>query len=206
MILRIHATPGLADKVREQTKAFFAPTTDANAAPRPEDIPGADDLGRHCPLLKVCYLETIRLDGEIRSIRKVHREHMIPTSDDSGAEPSHKLRPGDYLHALHYLHHSDPKYFPDPSAFRPERFLTVSRDGNDETRVDQRTLRPYGAGVSMCKGRFVAERTVLYAAAAFLHKWDMRPASGEGWRIPRYVSAAGVCKPKRDVRVFLSRR
>lgn len=208
-MLRVHATPGLADKLREETQAFFAPPTDAKAAPRPEDIPGADDLGCRCPLLKACYLETIRLDGEIRSIRKVQREHLIATSDDGGAEPSHRLRSGDYLHALHYIHHSDPKYFPNPSAFRPERFLTVvSRDGdgNDETRVDQRTLRPYGAGVSMCKGRFVAERTVLYAAAAFLHAWDMRPPSGQGWTIPGHVSAAGVCKPQRDVRVLLSKR
>lgn len=203
LVLRIHATPGLAGKIREQTKAFFAKSDDAKEAVRLEDVPQADDMGRRCPLLKACYLETIRLDSEIRSLRKVRGDHLIPTTDDSDAKTSHKIRSGDYIHALHYLHHSDPKYFADPQAFKPERFLVPS----GKMEVDQGTLRPYGAGISMCKGRVVAERVILYTVAAFLQTWSMEPGNGaREWNIPDHVSAAGVCKPKQDLRVLLSRR
>ena len=206
-MIRIHATPGLADKIREETKGFSAQSNDAKGALGLEDVPDADDTGRRWPLLKACYLETIRLDGKIRSIRKVQGDHLIPTTDDCDARPSHKLRPGDYIHALHYLHHSDPKYFADPQAFKPERFLTGSGGKDKTTQIDQGTLRPYGVGISMCKGRVVAERVVLHAVAAFLHTWKMEPGNGaKGWMVPDHLSAAGVCKPKQDVRVLLSRR
>lgn len=203
LVLRIHATPGLADRLREETKSFFAPTSDAEEALQHESISGADDMGRRCPLLKACYLETMRLDSEIRSIRKVRGDQLIPATDDSDAAVSHQLCSGDYIHALHYLHHGDPKYFPDPQTFKPERFLIPG----DEMQVDQAALRPYGAGISMCKGRVIAERVILYTVAAFLQTWSMEPANGATeWKIPDHVSAAGVCKPRQDLRVLFSRR
>lgn len=205
LVLRIYATPGLADEIRGQTKAFFPQTSHAKDALQPEDIPSAGDIGRWCPLLKACYLETLRLDSEIRSIRKVKGDERIPASDDGDAAASstHKLHPGDYIHALHYLHHGDPKYFPDPQVFRPERFLIPG----DETKVDQRTIRPYGAGFSMCKGRVIAERVVLYTVGAILHTWNMEPGNAvKEWKMPDHVSAAGVCKPRQNVRVLMSRR
>lgn len=206
MVLRIYATPELVDRIREETKIILAHAKDTNETLQLEDVPGVEDIGRHCPLLKSCYLEAIRLYGEIRSARKVQGDFFIPTTDDSDAIPSHNLRPGDYIHALHYLHHSDPKYFPEPKNFKPERFLTYSGDGK-VMGVDQGTLRPYGAGISMCKGRVVAERVILYTVAALVQTWNMHPGNGaQEWVIPDHVSAPGVCKPRQDVRVILSRR
>ena len=144
------------------------------------------------------------MNSEVRSIRKVKKETFVPASEDVASDIAHQLHPGDYIHTLHYLHHQDPKFFPDPQAFKPERFLI--REGND-TKVNQGTLRPYGAGISLCKGRIIAERVILYTVAAILHCWDIEPAdSAVGWKIPHQVSAAGVCKPKEDVRVVIRRR
>lgn len=55
----------------EETETILAHTNDIKETLQLEDIPGADDIGRHCPLLTACYLETMRLDGEILPARKV---------------------------------------------------------------------------------------------------------------------------------------
>ncbi len=158
-------------------------------------------MGRWCPLLKACYFETLRLDGEIRSARKIRRDNLVP-ENETASTSAFKLKSGDYLHAFHYLHHSDPDYFEEPERFKPERFLV--REGGS-VEVGQGTLRPYGAGFSMCKGRVIAERMCLHLVAGILHHWEMEP-TGAGWTVPGHVSAAGVCKPNKDVRVNVFRR
>ncbi len=158
-------------------------------------------MGRCCPLLKACYFETLRLDSEIKSVRKVKKDNFF-LENETASTSGFKLKAGDYIHAFHYLHHPDPNYFEEPDVFKPERFLV--RDGG-HVAVDQRTLRPYGAGFSMCKGRIIAERICLHLVAGILHVWDIDPA-GLGWKVPGHVSAAGVCKPNKDVRVKMFRR
>lgn len=116
LVLGKYATPGLADKSQEETKTIPAHINDIKEILQLEDVPGVNDISRHCSLLKACFLETIHLDGEIRSARKVQGDYLIPTTNNSDATPSHKLWPGNYIHALHYLHPSDPKYFVDPKS------------------------------------------------------------------------------------------
>ena len=158
-------------------------------------------MGRWCPLLKACYFETLRLDGEIRSARKIRRDNLVP-GHETASTSAFKLKSGDYLHAFHYLHHSDPIYFEEPETFKPERFLV--REGGS-VEISQGTLRPYGAGFSMCKGRVIAERICLHLVAGILHNWEIEPTSAS-WEVPGHVSAAGVCKPNKDVRVKMLRR
>ena len=202
LLLRILSTPGLADEIRRETKRFFR---DGNA-PIDTTQPllegsGKGDLGRWCPLLKACYLETVRLDSEIVSVRKIRRDNLVPETETAPTS-AFKLKAGDYLHAFHYLHHTDPEHFEEPERFKPERFLI--REAGSMV-VSQRTLRPYGAGVSMCKGRVVAERVCMHMVAGLLHHWEFEPA-GFGWKIPGHISAAGICKPSEDVRVHVSRK
>ena len=200
--MRICATPGLVERIRDETKALFQKISDEDESPYLDSEVAS--IGHSCPMLKACYLETLRLDGEIRSIRKVKKEACIPADEEAASSIMHKLSPGDYVHTFHHLHHRDPKFFPDPQAFKPERFLIRVENG---FKIDQGTLRPYGAGFSMCKGKVIAERVILYTVAAILQDWEMEPANAAiGWKIPSHISTAGVCKPKEDVRVILRRR
>lgn len=109
-------------------------------------------MARLRPLLKACYFETLRLDVEIRSARKMRRDNLVP-ENETASTSAFKLKSGDYLH------HSDPCYFEEPEVFKPEISL-VRESGSVE--VGQGNLRPNGAGFSMCKGRVIAERTYLH--------------------------------------------
>ena len=146
------------------------------------------------------------MDGKIRSIRKLKATSMIQKGETI-ANATHVLNTGDYVYAFHYLHHGDSKYFEDPETWRPSRFLVRSLDSDAVSyKVNQKTLRPYGAGISMCKGRVIAERVCLYAVASILHNWEIEPADANGWIVPGHISAAGVCKPDRDIRIVMSKR
>ena len=175
--LCILATPGLADRVREETKLFFSDVPndidhksfDASGSAGTLNPTESDSevLRRSCPLLKACYLEKLRLDCETRSVRKTRNAHMVHEYGSTATESksSFELKPGDYLHVFHYLHHSGPKYFEDSNTYRPERFLVPASEPGFPPTVDQKTLRPYGAGSSMCKGRVIAER-FLYQSSS----------------------------------------
>jgi cytochrome P450 len=98
----------------------------------------------------------------------------------------------------------DPKYYKDPTTFDPERFLVKGEDGS--ISVEQGTIRPYGGGPSMCKGRVFAERECLSLVAGVLMFWDFKPVGEKGWVIPKQKKTSAVCLPVEDIRVRVTKR
>ena len=85
----------------------------------------------------------------------------------------HELPPGVHAAACMYLTHRRPELYPDPTAFRPERFL-----GGDAP--DGYAWIPFGGGIRRCVGAAFAamEMTeVLRAVAARVALRPDRPAS-----------------------------
>jgi hypothetical protein len=99
-----------------------------------------DALCTKCPLLHSCYLETLRVDTAIRSPKLVLQD-VVLRSHKSEKE-AWCLRKGEYVHAAHDLHNSDPIYFPDPLVFKADRHI-VNLDGGEQT-VSMGTMRPFG--------------------------------------------------------------
>ncbi|KAJ9706783.1 hypothetical protein PVL29_001986 [Vitis rotundifolia] len=66
--------------------------------------------------------------------------------------------------------HRDPKYWDNPSEFKPERFLT------DSSRWDYRgnnfQYLPFGSGRRVCPGIPLAERMLIYLLGSLLHSFD----------------------------------
>jgi cytochrome P450 len=98
----------------------------------------------------------------------------------------------------------DPRYFKDPMGFNPERFIVHNKDGSMTTDIG--TIRPYGGGTSMCKGRIYAENECLSLVAGVLAFWDIEPANKVGWIIPEQVKTPAVSRPTHDTRVKIRRR
>ena len=72
--------------------------------------------------------------------------------------------------------------------------------------VDAKSLRPYGGGTTMCKGRIFAERECMAFVAGMLVLWDIQPVGTKGWRIPGHIKTSAVCLPKGDTKVWIRRR
>lgn len=104
----------------------------------------------------------------------------------------------------HDLHMRDPAYFRDPDKFEPKRFLVGKEDGTQAAEMG--TIRPFGAGPSMCKGRLFAERECMALVAGVLMFWEFGPVNEKGWVIPEQVKSSAVSRPKVDTRVRVRRR
>ncbi|CAG4936044.1 unnamed protein product [Colias eurytheme] len=83
--------------------------------------------------------------------------------------------------------HNDPKYFPDPEEFRPERFDPELADPNNKF-----VYLPFGEGPRACVGERLGLMQSLAGLAAVLSQFDVSPAPGAPRRPAANAAAAAV--------------
>lgn len=234
IILRICSNPEILSRVREEISPPVHAVQPKQEFPVPE-LPrfenfDVDGLCNRCPLLKSCYVESLRVDTASRSMRTVKQDFVLHARGEKDAE-GWLLRRGDFAHAAHDMYNTDPGAWYEPLKWLADRHIRLHKEGG-EASVDLGSMRPYGeshsnhvssvssvssrcridadgapgGGVSMCKGRAFAFKECMVFAAAILTLWDIEPAGGEPWKIPRYRTATGVFGAKDDVRVWIRRR
>uniref|UniRef100_A0A915HYR8 Cytochrome P450 n=1 Tax=Romanomermis culicivorax TaxID=13658 RepID=A0A915HYR8_ROMCU len=70
-----------------------------------------------------------------------------------------------------WAHHQDPKIFPEPRTFKPERFL----DENGQVDVDfAQNIVPFGVGKRRCVGENLARQEVYLLFASTIQKFKIR--------------------------------
>ncbi|KAK3401465.1 cytochrome P450 [Sordaria brevicollis] len=202
LILYIYSTPGLADSLRKEVAPFITlsdcPENDNNT----KIVTAIDNfhLSRECQLLKSVIFETMRLAFGAVSSCRVKKPITLKDGDHV-----HQLYPGTFLSVPHGFAQRDPSLYPDPDKFVPDRFLeTDPASGKLVARYGK--LRPWGAGLSICRGRVFAEKEMMAIAASLVMVWDISPAGGGEWKVPEMVGGPGPSKPKEDVRVEIRRR
>ncbi|KAK2992326.1 hypothetical protein RJ640_020319 [Escallonia rubra] len=73
--------------------------------------------------------------------------------------------------------HRDPSVWPDPSEFRPERFLTSHKDV--DVRGQHFELIPFGSGRRICPGISLGLRVVHFTLASLIHGFEIKKPSDE---------------------------
>jgi len=92
-----------------------------------------------------------------------------------------------------YLAHRDPEVYPDPEAFRPERFL--------DNPPGTYTWIPFGGGVRRCLGASFAQFEMAVVLRELVKRREIRPASPKPERIFRRAITE---TPRHNARVVLS--
>ncbi|MFI4989710.1 MAG: cytochrome P450 [Solirubrobacterales bacterium] len=106
-----------------------------------------------------------------------------------------RYEPGVVLFASAYLVHHDPAIYPDPYAFRPERFLGQS--------PGTYTWIPFGGGRRRCIGASFALLEMKLVLRAALRRHVLRPAGP----VPEITRRRGIAfSPSEGSRVILSQR
>ena len=72
-----------------------------------------------------------------------------------------------------YVMHRDPRFFPDPERFRPERWTPEAKEARP-----QFSYFPFGGGVRRCIGEGFAWTEGVLLLAALARRWAMRLAPG----------------------------
>lgn len=204
LLIRIASDPDLLSRIRSEIEPYVRASQPNPGASDAHLHISVEDVMNSCPLLKATYLECNRLHSRPISFRTIANDVVLKgESDKENSSTSHLLKKNSYLYIPHFLNNIDPHHFPEPDVFRPERFL-VEIDG--KVTVDAKTLRPYGGGASMCKGRFFAEREVMAFAAGFFAMWDIEDIRGGKLKVPGNVKASATAKPDSNCRVRIRRR
>jgi cytochrome P450 family 135 len=131
--------------------------------------------------------ETLRLRPVVPFVGRLLKQEM--TLD------GYELPPGTNVFPSIYLAHTNPKTFPEPYAFRPERFL----DGGGETY----SWIPFGGGTRRCIGAAFAQLEMRVVLSTVLAAVDPRPVRAE----PQPMVRRNVTLSPRDgTPVTISRR
>ncbi|CAH1787817.1 unnamed protein product [Owenia fusiformis] len=73
--------------------------------------------------------------------------------------------------------HHDPRYFPDPNTFNPDRFL--DSEGKTYNRADVKSFLPFGVGKRTCLGEKIAIPRIFLFFSNMLHRMRLIPADGK---------------------------
>jgi cytochrome P450 len=92
----------------------------------------------------------------------------------------------------------DPRWFPDPETFDPDRFLPERQQG-----LPQFAYFPFGGGPRVCIGNAFAMMEMMLVAATLLQELQVQPAAGQGEAQPVAVLSL---RPKDGVRLRWTRR
>ncbi|NIE64261.1 cytochrome P450 [Burkholderia sp. Ax-1719] len=79
-----------------------------------------------------------------------------------------------FMIPVHLMHH-DPRWFPDPEAFRPERFASNPAGMPD---VPRGAYIPFGAGPRVCLGQHLAMNEMTVIAAMLLQRFTLSVPDG----------------------------
>ncbi|KAF4627990.1 hypothetical protein G7Y89_g10160 [Cudoniella acicularis] len=132
-----------------------------------------------CAYLRACIDEAMRLSPPSPGI--LWRD-LAP--DDDNTQPfivdGHVIPPGTVVGVNTYSVHHNEHYFPDPFAYRPERWLPSENDFSPEQKKVMRdALAPFSIGPRGCAGKAMAYLESSLVLAKTLWFFDFEVAEGE---------------------------
>lgn len=143
------------------------------------------------PLAHACFAEAMRIYPPVWAIAR--------TAAEEYEWRGFRVPRGSVLLAPNWVLHRDPRFWPDPEAFQPDRFL----DSSKETRP-RFAYFPFAAGSRQCIGEGLAWMEGVLILATIARDWTLTPEPGTP-KIPR-LDAKVTLRPKDGVRVQLTRR
>jgi cytochrome P450 len=156
--------PAALEKVTTEVRSKFASL---------EDIHQGAQL-TSCTYLRACIDEAMRLSPSVGGLlpREVLSGGM---TIDGEAVPA-----GTIVGTPHYAIHHNPAYYPDPFAYRPERWIVDKAEPFSEAQVAlaQSAFCPFSIGPRGCIGKGLAYVEMSITLARVLFLYDVRKAVG----------------------------
>jgi cytochrome P450 len=153
-----------------------------------ERVPGVDDL-KKLVFTKMVFSESLRLYPPAWTVvRRVKKDYRI----DGYVIPS-----GADIYMSQYVVHHDPRFFPDPFRFDPDRW-----NQNQGSSLPQFAYFPFGGGPRVCIGEQFAWMEGIMLIAAIASKWKMRLVPGQSIVAKPLITI----RPKHGMKMIMDRR
>ena len=107
------------------------------------------------------------------------------------------LPAGCYVHVSQYLTHRDPRFFPDPERFDPERWVPEAVAARPKF-----CYFPFGAGSRRCIGEGFARMEGILVLATLAQHWSLRVVPGHPVGLKPFVTL----RPRHGLAMTLHRR
>ena len=150
MLNHIYADKDLLSTLRKEiapyVQAVQPKQTLGVAEPPRLDSVDIEALVTKCPLLKSCYIESLRLDAAPWSFRVMQQDFVLSSPKDKSAD-KFLLNKGTYAHIAHSMHHTDPAYFEDPRVWKADRHVRYEKTEDSteaKATAEMGSIRPYG--------------------------------------------------------------
>lgn len=148
MLAFLIRNPQLLEEIRRETEPAFA-----------NNALSIDYLKDSCPLLDRVWNETLRHSAYSASVRHLTEDTVIG---------GRTLRKGNRLMIPYRQLHFDESVFGANAAnFEPARFE------HNQKLLRSSSWRPFGGGITMCPGRYIAKESVAIFIALALRRFDM---------------------------------
>lgn len=115
------------------------------------------------PYLSACILESLRLFASLIRLERVCTKEW--TYEPLGLTIPEGMTIQIPVFAMHF----DPEYFPEPHAFKPERFMPENKD-----QFNQYAYLAFGLGNHNCMGMRMAKENVIIAMTRILENFKFR--------------------------------
>lgn len=165
------ANPSKLARARAELAPLFYSNSNSLAKP-----PTWTDLEHHLPYLSAVLTEGLRLSyGVSHRLSRISPDAALRVPD--APEPVAVIPPATPVSMTQMFLHDDARIFPEPAAFKPERWLLESEEeegeGNEGARAEQlarmrRFLVPFSKGTRQCVGMNLAYAEMYLALAALL--------------------------------------
>jgi hypothetical protein len=164
------ANPQCLVTLKEELATAFP---DANASPSLLTL-------ENLPYLTAVLYEALRLsNGVSMRLSRIDPEKAIvypgPARSDADNTPTYVLPPGTPISMTGILIHLDPKYFEDPLAFKPERWMP-----NPTTHPLTKYLVPFTRGTRQCLGMNLAWSEMYLTIGMLFHRYGSKSVKRGG--------------------------
>ncbi|KIW23167.1 uncharacterized protein PV07_11387 [Cladophialophora immunda] len=213
ILANIISRPDLLAQIRNEIQSAVADNEDGSKSINLSVIESS------CPLFVSTYRESLRMIGNLASLRYVLRDTVIG---------QHYLKKDSIIQVAGIIIHHDPQTWGrDSDQFNPRRFIKGQEsvaDGDSEPSgldlrepaatqlppgVPSAAFRLFGGGSVVCPGRHFAQSEILAFVAYLLMAFDISAPDGTLVKLPPRDNEKiplSVIKPKGDVKVSIKRR
>jgi benzoate 4-monooxygenase len=126
------------------------------------DVVAPHSLVRNLPYLRACLDESLRLSPPVPF--SLNRK----TPPDGAKIDNQWIPGGTTVDVPAYTAHRNPDFFPEPEAFRPERWF------EEGAKAAQTSFIPFSAGARGCIGRNLTYMEQTMLIASLIHRYDFK--------------------------------